>query len=81
MKNQISEQRWVTVKSKRRSSGTTQPTELYTNGGRANHQIDHQMDQPRSGIDSSKKQGKLRHFGYDQKAREIEEFRVIPGTG
>ena len=32
MKKQISEQRWDTVKSKRRSSGTTQPTELYTNG-------------------------------------------------
>ena len=32
MKKQISERRWDSVKSKRRSYGTTQLTELYTNG-------------------------------------------------
>ena len=30
MKRQISEQKWGAAKSKRRSSGTIQPTELYT---------------------------------------------------
>ncbi len=69
MKKQTSEQRWDTVKNKRRSDGTTQPTGQHTNGRQDNIQ-----DQPhgptQSGIDSAKKREKSECFDHQKQERQ-----------